>query len=249
MRARVWRVSGLVAVMATALSGAGPAVHARASKKSPHLGMATRLPDAPQDQEVLEGKEKGFAPGDRLAVDVFGLPDLSRSVTVNTNGEIQLPMIGSVKASGETVRTLAAIVRSRLMERYVRDPDVTVALVAAAVQTVWVRGAVRTPGAVEITPKTSLMSALDIADIRDLKAADAPVLLFRTVDETRLIARYSLSQLRAGKVKLPTLYGGDVIHVGPDKLTAKDLKTLTPQTGTFYQLASFPPDMATPSAQ
>jgi polysaccharide export outer membrane protein len=237
-----------MALMAVSLSGTGLPVHARGAKK-PHLDMATRLPDVPQDQEVLEGKDKGFAPGDRLAVDVFGLPDLSRAVTVNTNGEIQLPMIGTVKAADETGQTLAAIVRARLMERYVRDPEVTVALVAAAAQSVWVRGDVRTPGAVEVTPRTSLLSALDIADIRDLKTVDAPILLFRTVDGNRLIARYSLSQLRAGTVKLPPLYGGDVIHVGPDKLSAKDLKTLTPKTGTFYQLAAFPPDMVTRSGE
>ncbi len=248
MRAGIRPVSGMMILIAVSAGAMCPPAQARTAKK-PHLDFPTRLPEMPQDQEVLEGKDKGFAPGDQLSVDVFGLPSLSRMVTVNTNGEIQLPMIGTLKAADETGTTLAAIVRTRLMERYVRDPQVTVALVAAAAQSVWVRGDVRTPGEVEVTPRTNLLTALDIADIRDLKTTNVPILLFRTVDGNRLIARYSLSQLRAGTVKLPKLYGGDVIHVGPDKLTAKDLKTLTPQTGTFYQLATFPPEMVTPSGE
>ena len=240
-----WPLFGLLALM---LSGSCMAAEPRPSRK-PHLAIEAQLPKAPEDNDVTIGKEKGFAPGDRLSVDIFGLPELGRTVLVNPNGDIQLPMIGTIRAAGETIPSLTGIVRTQLMLHYVRDPQVTVSLVAMATPTIWVRGDVRTPGAIPVTPQTSLISALDVANVRDLKTADAPILLFRTVDGTRLIARFSLSQLRAGKGVAPPLYVGDVIHVGPDRLSRKDLKVLTPQAGKFYQLAAFPADMATPSGQ
>lgn len=64
--------------------------------------------------------------GDRLRVFVYGQPNLSRGYTVDHDGTITVPLIGSVSARGKTVKDLAASIRSKLGAEYVRDPQVTV---------------------------------------------------------------------------------------------------------------------------
>ena len=64
--------------------------------------------------------------GDRLRVFVYGQPNLSRGYTVDHDGTITVPLIGSVHARGKTVKDLAAAIRSKLGAEYVRDPQVTV---------------------------------------------------------------------------------------------------------------------------
>ncbi len=233
---RVWRLAGFIVLMALPLFGLGDR-------------LLAGTPDEPEEQFVRADPETVLGPGDELNIEVSGSPDLSRTVIVNANGDIFLPLIGKVKAVNETSLTLTDSVRTRLMKRFVRDPVVTVTLVVAAERTVWVGGYVRSPGAVEVSSDTSLLSVLDSADIRDLKSVDTPILLLRSVAGKRLIARFSLSELRAGTNQPPQILVGDVIHVGPDKLTLRDLKLLTPQTGTFYQLAPFPTDVAAHSGK
>lgn len=64
--------------------------------------------------------------GDRLRIFVYGQPNLSRGYTVDHDGTITVPLIGSVGARGTTVKDLAAAIRSKLGAEYVRDPQVTV---------------------------------------------------------------------------------------------------------------------------
>jgi polysaccharide biosynthesis/export protein len=64
--------------------------------------------------------------GDRLRVFVYGQPNLSRGYTVDHDGTITVPLIGSVTARGKTVKDLAASIRSKLGTEFVRDPQVTV---------------------------------------------------------------------------------------------------------------------------
>ena len=52
--------------------------------------------------------------GDRLRVFVYGQPNLSRGYTVDHDGTISIPLIGSVTARGKTVKDLAAGIRSKL---------------------------------------------------------------------------------------------------------------------------------------
>ena len=64
--------------------------------------------------------------GDRLRVFVYGQPNLSRGYTVDHDGTIAVPLIGSVPARGKTVKDLAGVIRAKLGAEYVRDPQVTV---------------------------------------------------------------------------------------------------------------------------
>lgn len=64
--------------------------------------------------------------GDRLRVFVYGQPNLSRGYTVDHEGNITVPLIGSVHARGLTTRDLEASITAKLGTEFVRDPQVTV---------------------------------------------------------------------------------------------------------------------------
>jgi polysaccharide biosynthesis/export protein len=64
--------------------------------------------------------------GDKLRVFVYAQPSLSRIYTVDTEGFISVPLIGNLKARGNTTRGLEGAIRSRLGSEFVRDPHVTV---------------------------------------------------------------------------------------------------------------------------
>src|SRR5690606_2034830 len=87
-----------------------------------------------------------IGPSDRLAIDVFGVPDLTREVQVDAGGRLAFPLIGVIDASGLTPGTLATEIEDRLRGRYVRDPQVTVNLKETTNQMVTVDGQVTRPG-------------------------------------------------------------------------------------------------------
>lgn len=64
--------------------------------------------------------------GDKLRVFVYGQPNLSRSYTVDHDGNITIPLINTVKARGHTTQDLEHIIRRALGSDFVRDPQVTV---------------------------------------------------------------------------------------------------------------------------
>lgn len=64
--------------------------------------------------------------GDRLRVFVYGQPNLSRLYTVDHEGQITVPLIGTVHARGLTTTQLEGSIRSQLGAEFVRNPHVTV---------------------------------------------------------------------------------------------------------------------------
>jgi polysaccharide export outer membrane protein len=64
--------------------------------------------------------------GDKLRVFVYGQPNLSRGYTVDHDGNITVPLIGTIKARGVTTQDLEHVIRRLLAAEYVRDPQVTV---------------------------------------------------------------------------------------------------------------------------
>jgi len=92
-------------------------------------------------------------PGDRIAIEVFGHPDLQVSALVPAAGDIPFPLIGAIAgAAGRTPEDIAAEVTRRLADGYVRNPSVQVQLREYAARIVSVIGAVKNPGAAKLDP-------------------------------------------------------------------------------------------------
>lgn len=66
--------------------------------------------------------------GDRLRMIVFGEDDLSGEFVVGGSGEVSLPLIGEVMASGKSTAELRADVEAALADGYLLEPRVNIEL-------------------------------------------------------------------------------------------------------------------------
>ena len=188
-----------------------------ASQSNPDLMRNATLP-APDTTTASGAYEGGsdyrIGAQDLLEISVFGIDDLSRTVRVNSNGQVSLPLIGGVMAGGKTIPELEKAIGAELEKGYLQNPQVTVFIKEFTSQRVTLEGALNKPGIYPITGKTTLLQAIAMAQGVDDKVADlGGVVLFRQVDGKRMGAVFDLAQVRAGTMADPQIYGDDIIVV------------------------------------
>lgn len=83
--------------------------------------------------------------GDRLRVSVWRDEELSTDAFVRPDGTVTVPLIGDVKAAGRTPDDLRGEIKQRL-DKYVKDPIVTVAVSEVNSYSFTVTGNVAHPG-------------------------------------------------------------------------------------------------------
>ena len=155
-----------------------------------------------------------IGPNDRISVDVFGVPDLSKTIQADASGRISYPLVGQIEAAGRTPEELAQLIEDRLRGQYVRNPDVTVNLIETFSQNVTVDGEVTRPGPYPVRGRMTLMRAVAAAGGTTEFARQSHVVVFRRAEGRDLAALYNLGQIRQGAYMDPEIYANDVIVVG-----------------------------------
>lgn len=187
------------------------------------------LPAPTGDDLVGETRAYLIGPFDRLSVDVYGVPDLSKQVQADASGKIQLPLVGEIQASNQTTAQLAEAIEGRLA-RFVRRPDVSVNVTESVSQVLTVDGQVMQPGLYPVVGKMSLMRAVALAKGTTEFAKLDDVVIFRTVGGQRMAALYNLKQIRQGVYDDPEVFANDVVVVGDSQARRlfKDILATTP---------------------
>ena len=153
--------------------------------------------------------------GDKISVVVFQEPDLSvESAVIDEAGNVQLPLIGQVKATGQSATELSETIAQMLGTRYIRNPKVVVGVSERFQQVVAVEGQVNKPGVYPIDRTYTLLSALARAESPTKVAKLDEVVVFRIVNGQRMGAVFNLADIRAGKAPDPQILGGDIVVVG-----------------------------------
>lgn len=174
--------------------------------------------------------------GDKLSVRVYQVADLSfEELVVDTSGNIQLPLIGAVRATNYTATEVASNIAERLSVQYLRNPQVTVTVKEAASQKITVDGAVTRPGVYEMRGSTSLLQAVAMAEGPTRVADLTKVAVFRGIDGRRSVALFDLSAIRQGRAVDPQVLGDDVIVVDTSRLNSalRELLGVLPAIGAF----------------
>lgn len=104
-----------------------------------------------------------IGPDDQLQLTVFDAPDLSQTIRVAGDGEISLPMLGTIKAAGLTPRELELVLQALLRRTYMKDPQVTVTVTEMQSHSVSVMGAVKAPGVFQVRGNKTLLEMLSMA--------------------------------------------------------------------------------------
>jgi len=113
--------------------------------------------------ECQSEKEYVIGPGDVLMVRVWGDEDLTRDVMVSPDGSFRFPLIGEVKAAGNTVEDVRRVITERLADGYLVDPQVEIAIRAYRSRRVYVLGEVVRPGAYSLDTQASVIEIISEA--------------------------------------------------------------------------------------
>ncbi len=127
--------------------------------------------EPPRAASTSTAEEYVVGPQDVITLVVFNDDSLSRpSLTVDAEGTIDAPLVGRVKVSGSTIRQIEEDLRRRLGLRrdaqgkviggYLNTPNLTVSVKEYRSQRVYVTGAVKAPGFVELQGDPTLTRAL-----------------------------------------------------------------------------------------
>lgn len=176
-----------------------------------------------------------------LDISVFQVPDLTRSAQVSGDGTISLPLIGPVQAVGQTPRQLEDELKTRLRARYLRSPQVTVNVKEFNSQKFTVEGAVSHPGVFPMSGgQATLLRAVASAGGFDRVADPSNIVIFRTIDNQRVAARFDIGPIRTGAAPDPEVQSGDVIVVDSSAMRTalRDVLQLLPAVGTFMVLTT-----------
>lgn len=174
----------------------------------------TALPPPTREDLGTRGRLHVIGPFDQMAVDVFGVAELSRTVQADAAGRISLPLVGIIEAAGQTPQELATLVEQRLQGQYVRNPRVTVNMTSTVSHIITVDGEVREPGTYPVTGQMTLMRAIARAKGLTEFARASHVVIFRRVEGRDLAALYDLRAIRQGLYQDPEVYTNDVVMVG-----------------------------------
>lgn len=117
---------------------------------SRQFGAADNLP-APGDYLI--------GPGDTIELRVWGTVDMAQSLTVDRNGEVSIPKVGTVVVAGAKAKDLEVLLEKRIA-RVFKNFEVSATLGNLRSMTVYVVGQARVPGAHTVAGFSTLISAL-----------------------------------------------------------------------------------------
>jgi polysaccharide biosynthesis/export protein len=140
--------------------------------------------------------------GDALRVTVFEQPSLSATYTVDVEGMLAMPLVGSLPARGLTLEELDASITLALRNGFLRNPDVSVEV--ATYRPFFVLGEVSQAGQFPYVAGVTVRSAIAIAGGFSARATRTSVDVSRTIN----------GEVHAGRIGLnDAVRPGDVITV------------------------------------
>jgi polysaccharide export outer membrane protein len=222
----------VTSAVAQATGGAPPAAQGASDLNRELLSQTSR-----HDEGDLP-----LGPGDLIEVAVFEVPEFQGlKLRIPNGGQVSLPLIGVLGATGLSAHALEGEIRTRLQARYVHDPQVAVFVHEHRSQRISVIGAVRAGGVFTLTNPLRLADALAMAGGLSDDAGGTVHVIRRPATEPaqgvpgngspangslagpgeQVITTVDLPRLAAGtpELNLP-LQAGDVIEV--------------PKAGSFY---------------
>lgn len=155
------------------------------------------------DQNIQQTSNYILGPGDRLKITVFGEENLSGTFVINDGGFLSLPLIGDVRAEGETIKGIERIIFARLSPDYIREPSVSIEI--ADRKPFYVLGEVRSPGSYEYVDNITILKAVATAGGFTYRAKQDQIDIIRT--EAGIKKSYKSLPLET------TIRPGDVIVV------------------------------------
>ena len=170
------------------------------------------------DEKPSDGRPiLALGPGDSVAVQVYGQPDMTATLNVSDDGTIPVALVGPVKVAGLSPSQAATKVENALREgKFLLDPHVSITVTLSRSQRISVLGEVTNPGRYAVESKTSILDLL--AQAGGLTPNGADVIYILRTDESGSVARLpidlrALTNSKTGSLPTQEVRGGDSIYV------------------------------------
>jgi len=200
---------------AVLLASPGP----KAQEHDPLQELPLVLEARPVEGEISQFSERPrsdyrIGRQDLLQISVFDVDELSQTVRVADDGSITMPLLGRLDVRGLTKGELEQMIASKLGEKYVHDPQVTVFVKDYESKKVAVSGSVKKPGSYEMLGRKTLLEMLSMAGGLDRDLGKEIIIFRQEGDGTRRVAVDLERLVYAADPSLNVVVeAGDIIYV------------------------------------
>ena len=151
--------------------------------------------------------------GDIFEVRIFGETDLSGVYRVSSDGMINFPLVGKIKAEGLSSTALADALTARLKDGFLKDPQVSIFVKEYNSKKVFVFGEVQKPGTFPYEDDMTIIQAITIAGGFIKTASKNKVSVTRIEDSVEKRVFLSVEEIGRGKEKNFFMKPGDIVFV------------------------------------
>lgn len=215
MSAFRWQLKNLLLALTVCVAGAASAQGIAV----PDINQVISTPDA------LPGSTGSIAnvgPGDTLAVAIMGPGGANANVTVDADGNIVVPFIGTMKAAGKTPAAIGQQIAGALRTKgFLDNAQVAVEVTAVRSRVVSILGQVARPGRYALPGHLSLLELLAEAGGSTASAGNLAVLIRQVDGKQQRISLYLDNSQNPSQALQDT------------ELTANDI-VFVPQVQKFY---------------
>lgn len=176
--------------------------------------------------------------GDKIKIEVYGEPDLSRTFTVDTAGKINYPLLGEIYVEGLSLDELKAYLFEKLGTDYIVNPQIDITYVESPNKSVAILGHVKAPGNYILTSRSTLVRMLSQIGGFLPEASTSNVKVVRTDrNGKKFPSLVDVERIMSGEAEDFPLEPGDLIYVERLRRTLKTEKELEPFVTVMGQVS------------
>lgn len=154
-----------------------------------------------------------LAPGFLMGVSVLDDPDFGGSFRVDQQGDIALPILGTMHVAGETVSAARLQIQKKLLDdQILKNPDVNLTVLEYTAPEVTIVGEVVSPGKYPLLAPHSLVDVLALAGGTTLTAGNEVQITRGGAEDKPVLVHYSRAT-DPKTVKDAIVNSGDTVHV------------------------------------
>lgn len=158
-----------------------------------------------------------IGPGDSVEIFVWGKPELSTTVPVRPDGNITVPLVEDLRASGKTSSQLARDLEANLA-KYIKNPIVTVTVtqfVGRYSEQIRVVGEAGEPKMIPYKEDMSLLDVMiEVGGLTEFAAGNRATIVRKTTGEQKQFRVYLDDLLKDGDIsKNIDMYPGDILII------------------------------------
>ena len=155
-----------------------------------------------------------IGPGDVLEISVWKEEGLQKQITVRPDGGITFPLVGEIQAGGQSASQLQDLLANKI-KRFIPDPVVTVIVLKATSNHIYVIGKVQRPSMYESAGYLDVMQALAMAGGLNSFAKPGDIKILRRTGTGQIAIPFEYDEVAGGDDLKQNiiLQSGDVVVV------------------------------------